>query len=101
MNKIAQALREIAEYLPDHDSITKSPFICDAVERLAERSNHADNFYAAFAFLRELGMGSGMREFVWTDRERYFSPMATPTEQIWRKMWLEFAAQLAEEWDVQ
>ena len=101
MNKIAQALREIAEYLPDYDIGDESPFICDAVDCLAESSDCTDNFYSALAFLKELGMGSGLFEFIWTRREWTEGPNATPTEQIWRKVWLEFAAQLAEEWDVQ
>ena len=102
MNKIARTLRKIAEYLPDHNDVGKSPFICDAVFDLTCELPAAEgSFYSALAFLKELGMGSGLFEFIWTRREWTEGPNATPTEQIWRKVWLEFAAQLAEEWDVQ
>ena len=115
MNTVAEILRDCAYGLPcEEDSEvallddvemarTGSPFICDHLDRMTEMPEVRVVVAHARSFLRELGMNSGMAEFLITDEDRDNEELGieyTVEHQILRAWWLLFAADLAEEWGV-
>ena len=120
MSQIAEILRDCAYGLPyeecsdisllDNDQRTRthSPYICDHLDRMAEDtiSSYRTEVAKAHNFLEELGMGTGLSEFL-TEEEshkRYDDPnnyfKYTVKHQTMRAVFLLFAADLAEEWGV-
>ena len=114
MNITAEILRDCAYGLPcEEDSEvalldgvemarTGSPFICDHLDRMAEMPEVQAVVAHARIFLRELGMGTGMAEFLVTDEDgnQGLGYEYTVEHQTLRAWWLLFAADLAEEWGV-
>ncbi len=115
MNTVAEILRDCAYGLPcEEDSEvallddvemarTGSPFICDHLDRMAEMPEVQAIVAHARIFLRELGMNSGMAEFLITDEDcnnEVLDIEYTTEHQTLRAWWLLFAADLAEEWGV-
>jgi hypothetical protein len=115
MTTVAEILRDCAYGLPcEEDSEvalldgvemvrTGSPFICDHLDRMAEMPEVQAVVADARIFLRELGMNSGMAEFLITDEDRGNEGLGidyTIEHQTLRAWWLLFAADLAEEWGV-
>ncbi len=112
MNITAEILRDCAYGLPcEEDSEvalldgvemarTGSPFICDHLDRMVEGAE--EQLYIARSFLRELGMGTGMTEFLVDDEDgnQGLGFNHTVKQQTLRAWWLLFAADLAEEWGV-
>jgi hypothetical protein len=108
MNKIAEALRYVAEIIPrtKREAVDRSPYICDLVDDIRSSfhpgdAEHAQCIRRAHDFLHFLGMGSGLCEFVDNGRAMSgLSPLPYAKAQNLRITWLLFAADLAEEWKV-
>lgn len=112
MNTTAEILRDCAYGLPNADDSdvcilsetgeprTTSPFICDHLDRMDDDSHYRGIGAVAHAriFLRELGMGTGMAEFISVHDSLGFTYGVE--HQTMRAVFLLFAADLAEEWDV-
>jgi len=122
MNTIAEILRDCAYGLPNEESSdislltgkqnvrTTSPYICDHIDRMTYEdgclARRQAEIREAHNFLKELGMGAGLSEFL-TEGEshkRYDDPSCYleygVEHQTMRAVFLLFAADLAEEWGV-
>lgn len=120
MNTTAEILRDCAYGLPYEESSdisllddeqrtrTHSPYICDHLDRMAEYTvgSYRTEVAKAHNFLEELGMGTGLFEFLteYESHKRYDDPSRclkySVKHQTMRAVFLLFAADLAEEWGV-
>lgn len=122
MNQIAEILRDCAYGLPYEESSdialltgeqgtrTHSPYICDHLDHMAYNDFgfgvYRTEVNKSHAFLAELGMGVGLSEFLTEDEshKRYNDPNGYlkygVEHQTMRAVFLLFAADLAEEWNV-
>jgi len=101
--KVAEVLRLVADELPAFEANRSgpSPYICDTLDSLCVDGEFVDTGPTQ-AFLSELGMGCDLGVFAWRPgRNTYTSyTLADRLDQINRKWWLHFAADLADEWGV-